>query len=136
MTKKTFSKKQTPTALKAQSKAQSQIQPDEDGRLMMDIYQTKKSIILIAPIAGVTEDDIAITTDNELLTITGKREQCIDIPEEDYLQRECYWGSFSTAIVLPPEAQSDKISASFNDGILRIEIPKNEQGTRVVRIKK
>jgi HSP20 family protein len=107
-----------------------------EGQLALDVYQTKNHIIIMAPIAGVKPDDMTISINDDVLTIKGKRNLEINIPEEDYFTQECFWGDFSRSIVLPSTVDSNKISAEFKDGILTIKIPKIEKArSKVIRIK-
>ncbi len=109
---------------------------DQEGQLALDIYQTDAEIVILSAIAGVTDDDLNISVTDEVLTIKGKRKLDDNVPEEDYLTKECFWGDFSRSIVLPASADSAKIAASFKNGILRIVIPKVEKlQTKIIRIK-
>ncbi len=112
------------------------LQEQTEGQLALDIYQTTRNIVIVAPIAGIKLDDITVTVTEDVLTIKGKRRLEFDIPEEDYFTQECFWGNFSRSIVLPAAVDSTKINASFKDCILKISIPKTETTkTKVVRIK-
>lgn len=66
----------------------------EEGQLSIDVYQTPDTIVVKSTIAGVKPEDIDISINNDLLTIRGRREMMEKIREENYLYRECYWGSF------------------------------------------
>lgn len=95
------------------------------GQLTVDVYQTDTHLVIVAPVAGVEAEDLDITvSDNEVLTIKGKRSVCKEVREEDYLTKECYWGEFSRSIVLPEGLDLDMINASFKRGVLKVEIPK------------
>ncbi len=96
----------------------------EEGQLSIDVYQTPKDIVVKSTIAGVRSEDIDISINNDMLTIRGKRHMDKEIKEENYLYRECYWGSFSRSIILPVEIQQDKIDASLENGVLTIVLPK------------
>jgi HSP20 family protein len=110
---------------------------EPEGQLALDIYQNNDEIVILSAIAGVDEEDVNISVTDEVLTIKGKRHLDIRIPEEDYLTKECFWGDFSRSVVLPENADSESINASFKNGILRITIPKIEKlHTKVIRIKK
>ena len=109
---------------------------DQEGQLALDIYQTDDEIVILSAVAGVDEKDINISVTDEVLTIKGKRHLDIQIPEEDYLTKECFWGDFSRSIVLPASADSGRIAATFKNSILKIMIPKVEKlQTKVIRIK-
>lgn len=124
---------------KKQPKVISQEQYDEDafeGQLALDVYQTDKTIVILAPVAGVKPDDMSVTVSDDVLTIKGHREGVKTVSEESYFTQECFWGDFSRSIVLPASVDSDKIAASFEDGVLKIEIPKIEKArSKVIRIK-
>jgi len=96
----------------------------EEGQLSIDVYQTAKTIIVKSTIAGVKSEDIDISINNDMLTIRGKREHEGEIKDEDYLYRECYWGSFSRSVILPVEVEADKIEAVLENGVLTITLPK------------
>jgi len=106
----------------------------DEGQLSIDVYQTPKSIIVKSTIAGVKPEDIDISINNDMLTIRGKRTMREKIKEENYLYRECYWGSFSRSIILPVEIQAEKIEANLESGVLTVTLPKAKE-TKQVSIK-
>ena len=124
---------------KASPKVISQSQYDaenEEGQLALDVYQTKNNIVILAPIAGVKLEDMNVAVADDVLTIKGKRNLEAKVPEENYFTQECFWGDFSRSIVLPASVDSNKITASFKDGVLKIEIPKIEKvRSKIIRIK-
>jgi HSP20 family protein len=111
---------------------------DEEGQLTLDVYQTDTHLVVIAPVAGVEPDEIDITiSEKEVLTVRGSRQVGIEVMDDDYLCRECFWGAFSRSIVLPEGLDVDKVAATFKRGILKIEIPKlKKERTKRVKIKK
>ena len=95
-----------------------------EGQLMVDVYQKDNELVIVAPVSGVTMNDIEILVHGDMLIIKGKR-----LPPEtpkltDYLHRECYWGPFSKTIILPNYVDPSQIKATLKDGILMIRIPK------------
>jgi HSP20 family protein len=103
----------------------------EEGQLSIDVYQTQKELIVKSTIAGVKPNDIDISINNDMLTIRGKRTMNEEINEENYLYRECYWGSFSRSIILPIEVKADKIDASLENGVLTVILPKAKTNKQV-----
>lgn len=99
----------------------------EEGQLSVDIYQTPDELIVKSTIAGVKAEDIDISLNNDMLTIRGKRKMEEEINEEDYLYKECYWGSFSRSIILPMEVKADGIKANLENGILTVTLPKEKE---------
>ncbi|PKL37073.1 hypothetical protein CVV38_04280 [Candidatus Peregrinibacteria bacterium HGW-Peregrinibacteria-1] len=109
----------------------------ETGQLAVDVYSNEKEIVIIAPIAGVSEEDINLTINEEILVIRGDRQIPIlnQNPENKPVTSECFWGPFSRAIVLPEYTEINKIEASFKKNILIITIPKNQQPqSRTIKI--
>ena len=108
----------------------------EEGQLSIDVYQTPQTIIVKSTIAGVKPEDIDISINNDMLTIRGKREEEETIKEDEYLYRECYWGSFSRSIILPLEVESNKIDAVLENGVLTITLPKAKTAKQIsVKVK-
>ncbi len=106
-----------------------------EGQLSVDIFQSDTHLIILAPIAGCSGQDVELTVTDDVLSIKGRREMDPDIDTENYFTKECFWGTFSRAIVLPTKTDTTKISARFEKGILRIEIPKVEsKRTRKIEV--
>lgn len=115
-----------------------QIHDDEtvEGQLALDVYQTKTHIVVLAPIAGVKLEDMEVEVSDDVLTIKGHRQYENTVEQEHYFTQECFWGDFSRSIVLPASVDTNKIGASFDDGVLKIEIPKIEKvRSKTIRIK-
>jgi len=111
-------------------------QPEFEGQLAVDVYQTDHDIVLKAPVAGVTPEDIDITITDDVITVKGERKLDPNIPQEAYFSQECYYGPFSRSIILPIPVSSEEADATFKNGILIITIPKAEKArTKTLRIK-
>ncbi|MBI5755186.1 Hsp20/alpha crystallin family protein [Candidatus Peregrinibacteria bacterium] len=100
--------------------------PENEGQLSVDVCQTHDSLIITAPIAGVTATDIDITVNADTITIRGKRSQPENTHPENFLTQECFWGNFSRTIILPQDVDTKKIRANFKKGILIIRIPRTQ----------
>lgn len=103
----------------------------EEGQLSIDVYQTPGEIIIKSTIAGVKPEDIDISINNDMLTIRGHRSMDKKIKEENYLYRECYWGSFSRSIILPVEVEGEKIEAELENGVLTVTLPKAKNAKEI-----
>jgi len=103
----------------------------EEGQLSIDVFQTDKDIIVKSTIAGVKPEDIDISINNDMLTIRGQREMKEEVKREDYLYRECYWGSFSRSIILPVEIQTARITAALENGVLTVTLPKSKPAKHI-----
>lgn len=97
---------------------------EPQGELAVDIYQTPDAIVVKALVAGVQPQSVDIALTREMLTISGSREDEREVEEDNYFQRELYWGSFSRTILLPEEVDVDMAEASEKHGILMIRLPK------------
>lgn len=107
-----------------------------EGQLAIDVYQNEDAVVLRAPIAGVSVDDLEISITEEVITIRGQRKDMETVSKENYFCQECYWGNFSRSYILPMVVDAEKADASLKDGILTIRIPKLEKTkTRVLKIK-
>ncbi len=97
---------------------------EAEGELAVDVYQTPDSVVVKALIAGVQPATIDISLTREMLTISGVRSDEREVEEENYFQRELYWGAFSRTILLPEEVDVERAEATEKHGILMIRLPK------------
>lgn len=97
-----------------------------EGQLAVDVYQTKDSVVIKAPIAGVSKEDLDVSVANDVVTLRGERKEEQTIEREHYYIQECYWGSFSRSVILPTPTVAEKAKAILKDGVLTISIPKVE----------
>ena len=108
---------------------------DYEGQLAVDVYQTEDSIVIKAPIAGVNPEDLEVSITDEVVTIKGERKESSEIQKENYFCQECYWGTFSRSYILPVAVDADKAVASLKDGVLTLNIPKQEKTkTRILKV--
>lgn len=86
------------------------------------------SIEVAAP--GLKKDQFKINLDKNLLTISAEVE---DKQEEgkEYNRREFSYGSFERSFTVPESVKSDNISADYDNGILRVKLPKKEEEMKV-----
>ena len=96
------------------------------GHLLVDVYQDKDCLILLAPVAGVTSDDMVLELEDDILTIVARRSISDDLLQADFLVKECYWGEVRRAVVLPEGIDLNSIDASLEDGLLRVKFKKNK----------
>lgn len=109
---------------------------DMAGELAVDVYQTPDAIVVKALIAGVQPNSVDISLTRETLTISGSRQDEKEVEEDNYFQRELYWGSFSRTILLPEEVDVDMAEASEKHGILMIRLPKiNKQRQTKLKVR-
>lgn len=97
------------------------------GQLVVDVYETDKELVVQSAIAGIKNDQIDVSLDNDILIIKGEREDPSKEKDKRYFLKECYWGSFSKEIILPREIDTSKIDAKVKEGILTVRMPKIER---------
>jgi len=108
---------------------------DQDGELVVDVYETGAEFVVSTAIAGIQIKDLDISLEKDMMIIKGNRCDPNDNPDRKYFYQECYWGPFSRKIVLPENIDIDKADAQMDKGVLTIKIPKNEEsGTGKGRI--
>ncbi|MEI6280619.1 MAG: Hsp20/alpha crystallin family protein [bacterium] len=97
---------------------------DEDMELLIDGYETNEHIIIQAMVAGVSPKNIFIFTNGKILKIKGERIKTKEILEENYYNKELYWGKFSRTIELPTQIKTKKIITTCENQILTIKLEK------------
>lgn len=100
---------------------------DQDGELVVDVYETGAEFVVSTAIAGIQIKDLDISLEKDMMIIKGNRCDPNDHPDRKYFYQECYWGPFSRKIVLPENIDIDKADAQMDKGVLTIKIPKIEE---------
>lgn len=95
--------------------------------LPLDVTTDADSVTIEAALPGIKPEDVDITVENGTVTISGKTADERTAEEGSYVLQEIRRGSFSRTVSLPNGLEPDKASATFENGILRLEIPKAEQ---------
>jgi HSP20 family protein len=91
-----------------------------------DLRETEKEYIVEADLPGYNKDNIEIRYENDLLTITAKYDEVTEEKGDSFIQRERRRGNYSRSIPIPNNVQSDAIKASFDNGVLKVILPKVE----------
>jgi HSP20 family protein len=95
--------------------------------LPLDVTTDADSLTIEAALPGIKPEDVEITVENGTVTISGKTASERKGEEGSYVLQEIRRGTFSRTVTLPTGLEPDKATATFEDGILRLEIPKAEQ---------
>lgn len=93
----------------------------------MDLVETGEDFVLRADLPGLTEDDVNIELEDNVLTVSGERKSEHEERKEGYYRVERSFGSFSRSLTLPEGIDPDGVKASFEHGVLEVRIPKPEQ---------
>jgi HSP20 family protein len=92
----------------------------------VDIYETEDAFIMKAELPGFSKEDLQIELHENRLTLRGERKRETEAKEEQYHRIERAYGRFERAFWLPASVDSEKIQASFKDGVLELRLPKSE----------
>ncbi len=93
----------------------------------MDLVETHNDFVLKADLPGMAEGDVNIEVENNVLTISGERKTEHEEQHEGYYRLERATGSFARALTLPEGIDLETVTASFDQGVLTVRIPKPVQ---------
>ncbi|UZQ48599.1 heat shock protein Hsp18 [Clostridium kluyveri] len=95
--------------------------------LKVDLKETDTSYLIEADLPGIKKDAIDLNFDNNYLTISAKRDDTIEDNKENFIRRERRYGEFKRSFYID-NVDEKNITASFEEGVLKIELPKLEKG--------
>src|SRR5688572_28879847 len=90
----------------------------------LDVHQDGDTMVIRAEIAAVDPDNVEITIDDDVLTMSGKREDDRKVEEGQWIRRERVTGQFRRSISLPPGVDPDKVKAAARHGVIEIRVPR------------
>ena len=93
----------------------------------VDLSETENKYEIIAEIPGMKKEEIRVAFDNGVLTLNGERKIDAEKKDKNYHRMERLYGRFERSFRLPEEVKTDQIKASYQDGVLTVEIPKSEK---------
>jgi HSP20 family protein len=93
----------------------------------MDLVETESDFVLRADLPGLSEKDVNIELEDNVLTISGERKGEHEERNEGYYRVERSSGSFRRTLTLPDGVEPDTVKATFDRGVLEVRVPKPEQ---------
>jgi HSP20 family protein len=93
----------------------------------MDLVETEGEFVLRADLPGLSQDDVKIELQDQVLTISGERKAEHEERKEGYYRVERSSGAFSRSLTLPEGVDPSAVKASFDKGVLEVRIPKPEE---------
>lgn len=93
----------------------------------VDIKEDKDKYLMEVELPGFTEKDVELKVENNVLTLSSKKEESKEESKKGYIRKERRSYSFTRSFSLPENTDVNKIKASFKNGILNIEIPKEPE---------
>ncbi|PCH97322.1 MAG: hypothetical protein COB85_02825 [Bacteroidetes bacterium] len=96
-------------------------------RPAVNIQETNTDFLVEVAAPGFQKNDFTVEIDNNQLIISSKREDTSDESGNHFTKREFTYGSFQRTFTLPESVKEDKITAKYEDGILKLTLPKQEE---------
>ena len=94
------------------------------GVLAAEVFDNEDRVIVRLEAPGMEPDEFRLEVVDDMLVVRGEKQLQRERTEGRYHVTECAYGSFERAIPLPDEVESDKASARYRRGVLRVELPK------------
>lgn len=93
----------------------------------VDVAEQDDQYLVKVELPGVSKDEVKVAMEDNVLTIRGEKRQEKETKKSNFHSVERSYGSFQRSFTLPGTIKSDKIEASFRDGILIVSLPKAEE---------
>ncbi len=93
----------------------------------VDILEDDTKLVFTAEMPGLDRENVEITLEDQVLTLRGERKFERDEEKDNYHRIERTYGTFSRSFRLPTNVETDAAKASFDSGVLTIELPKSEE---------
>jgi HSP20 family protein len=94
-----------------------------------DIIENEKEYVVEMQLAGVKKEDIKLSLDDDVLTIKAERKES----DQKFNKKQTFYGKYEKSFTLPNSIDVENIQASFDDGILKLNIPKVEEEPKVTK---
>jgi len=93
----------------------------------MDITETDNEVIATLELPGLKREDIKVSVNNDILTVSGEKKQEKTEENENIHRVERTYGYFKRSVALPVEVDTNKVKAVYKDGVLKVTMPKLEE---------
>jgi HSP20 family protein len=93
----------------------------------VDIYEDAKKVVLKLEVPGIEANDLDIRVENHTLTVKGERKFEAEEKEQNFHRIERRYGSFFRAFTLPTTVDTESVQASYNAGVLKLELAKKPE---------
>ena len=102
----------------------------------LDVSETDSEYLVRADLPTVRKEDVSVTIDNDMLTISGERKFDKEEKSERIHRRESFRGAFSPSLALPENVNSNGVRAESKDGVLTVHVPKSKaERSKAIEIK-
>jgi HSP20 family protein len=93
----------------------------------VDIYEDPQKVMLKLEVPGIDQKDLDVRVENHTLTVKGERKFEAEEKEQNFHRIERRYGSFYRAFTLPSTVDTENVSASYNAGVLKLELKKKPE---------
>ena len=93
----------------------------------LDVWEAENEVVYAFDLPGIPQDKINVEVEDGALTISAERERSQELSTDRFHRFERRFGSFSRTVGLPQGVSEDDIKASYQDGVLQIQVPKPAQ---------
>ena len=93
----------------------------------VDVWETEGEIVLSFDLPGISEDEISVELDDNVLTVSGQRERKHEQTGDRFYRYERRFGTFSRSVTLPHGVNEEGIKAEYSNGVLEVHVPKPEE---------
>ena len=105
------------------------------GRVMsvppVNITENKNDYMVSLAVPGMKKDDFKIDVDGNMLTINSEKEETKEEKDKKFTRKEYNYSSFSRSFTLPDEVNKEKIEAHYEDGVLKLVLPRKEEAKKI-----
>ncbi len=101
----------------------------------VNITEHKDEYLVSLAVPGMKKDDFQIDVDGNMLTISSEKEETKEEKEKKFTRKEYNYSSFSRTFTLPEEVNREKIEARYEDGVLKIALPRKEEAKKLLASK-
>jgi HSP20 family protein len=104
---------------------------EHEPQMKMDVSEAEGSYMVKAEIPGVNKDDIHISIDGNLVSISAEvKKEKEEKKGENVIRSERYFGKVARSFTLATEVDADKVQAKYSDGVLEVTMPKKSNGSK------
>ena len=101
----------------------------------VNVTDNKDNFLVSLAAPGMKKNDFKIDVEGNMLTISSEKEENKEEKESKYTRKEYNYSSFSRSFTLPDEVIKEKIEATYEDGVLKLKLPKSEESKKIIASK-
>lgn len=96
----------------------------DEWRPPLEVYETETALVVCVEIAGIDQNQVNVVVDRDVLTVRGERPDYRHDEKRSYHEAHIPYGTFAAEIYLPFPVDADAATAAYENGFLRIELPR------------